>query len=180
MQWDLEPPCNCRLLWLAVIIGYMSCRLKGLRLSDSRVRVMNEVISGMRVIKMYAWEYAFKKLVDKIRKYEYAYILVNDNTSLSLHHCRTETFVLLQAASIHACNFSMFTVLYSVTLFILFISIPSEYFGARQVFTTLSVVAYFRKENVIYFMSALMKLSDLNEALTRIKVRVNSCYVNNH
>ena len=29
---------------------------------------MNEVISGMRVVKMYAWEYAFKKMVDHIRK----------------------------------------------------------------------------------------------------------------
>ena len=29
---------------------------------------MNEVISGMRVIKMYAWEHAFKRVVDKLRK----------------------------------------------------------------------------------------------------------------
>ena len=28
---------------------------------------MNEIISGIRVIKMYAWEYAFKKLVTKLR-----------------------------------------------------------------------------------------------------------------
>ena len=29
---------------------------------------MNEVITGIRVIKMYAWEYAFKRVVTKLRK----------------------------------------------------------------------------------------------------------------
>ena len=29
---------------------------------------MNEVISGIRVIKMYAWEYAFRDLVTKLRQ----------------------------------------------------------------------------------------------------------------
>ena len=29
---------------------------------------MNEIIAGMRVIKMYAWEYPFKKIVDNIRR----------------------------------------------------------------------------------------------------------------
>ncbi len=36
--------------------------------TDRRVCVMNEVITGIRVIKMYAWEYAFKKLITAIRK----------------------------------------------------------------------------------------------------------------
>jgi len=31
---------------------------------------MNEVISGIRVIKMYAWEYAFRKVVTKLRRWE--------------------------------------------------------------------------------------------------------------
>jgi len=30
--------------------------------------VMNEIISGMRLIKMYAWEWAFHEHVKKIRK----------------------------------------------------------------------------------------------------------------
>ena len=45
-----------------------SFRVKSAKQTDRRVHVMNEVISGVRVIKMYAWEYAFKKLVKKLRR----------------------------------------------------------------------------------------------------------------
>ena len=55
-------------------------RLKSARVTDKRVRVMNEIISGMRLIKMYAWEWAFHEYVKKIRKlvityYSYPYLL---------------------------------------------------------------------------------------------------------
>lgn len=37
--------------------------------TDRRVKIMNEIIQGIQVIKMYAWEMSFAKLVDHIRKY---------------------------------------------------------------------------------------------------------------
>ena len=43
-------------------------RLKSAEVTDERVKVMNEIISGMRLIKMYAWEWAFHEYVKKIRK----------------------------------------------------------------------------------------------------------------
>ena len=43
-------------------------RLKAARITDRRIKVMNEVITGIRVIKMYAWEYAFSDVVNKIRR----------------------------------------------------------------------------------------------------------------
>ena len=46
-------------------------RLKAARITDSRIKVMNEVITGIRVIKMYAWEYAFSDVVNKMRRYMY-------------------------------------------------------------------------------------------------------------
>ena len=46
-------------------------RLKAARITDRRIKVMNEVITGIRVIKMYAWEYAFSDVVNKIRRYIY-------------------------------------------------------------------------------------------------------------
>ena len=44
-------------------------RFKSVLVTDKRVRIMNEVISGIRVIKMYAWENAFSKLISKLRRY---------------------------------------------------------------------------------------------------------------
>ena len=36
--------------------------------TDERVKVMNEIIAGMRVIKMYCWEKPFGQFVEKIRR----------------------------------------------------------------------------------------------------------------
>lgn len=37
-------------------------------LTDDRIRTMNEVISGIRVIKMYGWEKPFAALVNEVRR----------------------------------------------------------------------------------------------------------------
>ena len=50
-------------------LTHLNYRFKSARQTDRRVRVMNEVITGIRVIKMYAWEHAFKRVVTAIRKY---------------------------------------------------------------------------------------------------------------
>ncbi|KAL3283196.1 hypothetical protein HHI36_006346 [Cryptolaemus montrouzieri] len=38
--------------------------------TDTRMKLMNEITSGIQVIKMYAWEYPFQKMVAMLRKYE--------------------------------------------------------------------------------------------------------------
>ncbi|XP_008297174.1 multidrug resistance-associated protein 4-like [Stegastes partitus] len=37
-------------------------------LTDSRIRLMNEVVSGIRIIKMYAWEKPFSALLTEVRR----------------------------------------------------------------------------------------------------------------
>ncbi|XP_068719286.1 ATP-binding cassette sub-family C member 4-like [Montipora capricornis] len=49
---------------------FASLRTKIAVLSDQRIKVMNEIISGMRVIKMYTWERPFAKLVAELRRRE--------------------------------------------------------------------------------------------------------------
>jgi len=47
---------------------YLYFRSRSAKTTDRRVRVMSEIVTGIRVIKMYAWEYAIKKYVQRIRK----------------------------------------------------------------------------------------------------------------
>ena len=37
---------------------------------DERVKIVNEVLNGMKVIKLYAWEEPFQNLIMSIRKAE--------------------------------------------------------------------------------------------------------------
>lgn len=42
--------------------------LKVAERSDDRLRLMNQIITGLQVIKMYVWEIPFYNLVEKARK----------------------------------------------------------------------------------------------------------------
>lgn len=41
-----------------------------LKIQDSRIKMMNEILSGMKVIKFYGWEISFQNIVQQIRKEE--------------------------------------------------------------------------------------------------------------
>ncbi|XP_073944220.1 probable multidrug resistance-associated protein lethal(2)03659 [Choristoneura fumiferana] len=67
--------------------------------TDERVKVMSELVNGVQVIKMYAWEKPFEKLVDNLRKLEVNFIMRTSmikgfSTALSVF---TERFILFSA-----------------------------------------------------------------------------------
>lgn len=132
----------------------------------------------MRVIKMYTWEYAFKKMVDKIRKCVIIYPLLSCMNVTNAFY-RKEIYILTKAAIIHAFNLSLFTILNTFTIFIVFtvivcssflLSNSGAQFSSRQIFTTLGVIAFVRRETVLYYIVQLIKFSDFNVAVKRIQV----------
>ena len=58
-----------RLLFI-VYLGkvYRKLRRETAKCTDERIQTMNEIVPAMRVIKMYAWEKVFAKLVDLYRR----------------------------------------------------------------------------------------------------------------
>lgn len=51
--------CNCILV---------TFRVKAVKCTDRRVRGMTDILSGIKVLKMYAWENVFKKMIFNIRR----------------------------------------------------------------------------------------------------------------
>eukprot|EP00731_Ephydatia_muelleri_P034922 Em0086g6a len=138
-------------LQLLLARAYTKLRFGSALLTDRRVKIMNEVISGMRVIKMYAWEHAFKRLVDKLRKQEIVKIL--------------------RAALIRAFNFGVYNVAVEIMLLLAF----SQYASGGgvvtpgRVFTVLVLTFYMRLISLLFFTGAVHSVAELRVAVVRIQ-----------
>lgn len=57
------------LLWSLRLVSHVCpLRSKTAAFTDTRIRTMNEVITGIRIIKMYAWEKSFADLITNLRR----------------------------------------------------------------------------------------------------------------
>lgn len=45
-------------------------QIKKLKHTDSRIKIINEMLNGIKVIKLYAWEISFQRLINKFRNLE--------------------------------------------------------------------------------------------------------------
>ncbi|XP_065919840.1 ATP-binding cassette sub-family C member 4-like [Dysidea avara] len=142
----LQPPLQYILARL-----FASWRLKSAKVTDKRVRVMNEIISGMRLIKMYAWEWAFHEYVKKIRK--------------------KESRLITQASMIRAGNLAFLFVAVNLLNFVTF----STYTGsgntltAKKVFTFISLISFASFFFVNYVVQFLLSVSEMLVATQRIQ-----------
>jgi len=80
--------------------GFTKLRAKTAKRTDERVRLMNEIILAMKIIKMYAWEKPFKVLVQTARRREittigFASILKAINQTLFFISSKVIVFVAL-------------------------------------------------------------------------------------
>ncbi|KAJ8031340.1 Multidrug resistance-associated protein 4 [Holothuria leucospilota] len=113
------------LLLMAPVQAFMGKMFSQLRaktalLTDERVRIMNEIIAGMRIIKIHAWEVPFTKLVEEARRRE------------SLRIQRTSylrsfnlSFFFIASKLVAFTTFTLFAALGNViTTTVVFIAIP--------------------------------------------------------
>ncbi|XP_008188570.1 multidrug resistance-associated protein 4 isoform X1 [Acyrthosiphon pisum] len=108
----------CFVIWFQAMLGrkLRGQRKKTAKKTDERIRLMNEIISGIKVIKMYTWEIPFGKLIEYLRKMEIRHIQIGmyiRNTMLAL--------VLIQ---------SRFQLFFSILSYVLL----GNYISAQKVF----------------------------------------------
>lgn len=79
-QWSSPELHNCSCsqtrIWAAVrcvltdLHGHRWFQVAHMKSKDSRIKLMNEILNGIKVLKLYAWELAFKRKVLEIRQDE--------------------------------------------------------------------------------------------------------------
>lgn len=92
-------------------------RMQAARVTDKRLAVMNEIVSGIRAVKMYAWEWPYRDAVRAIRRSELSFLRKIYNilsTFASLQHTYDSVicliaFITLIFTGIRLTPFNVFT-----------------------------------------------------------------------
>ncbi|XP_030210094.1 multidrug resistance-associated protein 4-like isoform X1 [Gadus morhua] len=124
-------------------------------LTDHRIRTMNEVVTGMRIIKMYAWEKPFAALVSEYRTEE----IVNLMKSSMLRAANMATYF----------SASKIIVLFTFAVYVML----GNTITASRVFVTVSLYGAIRLTVTHFFPSALEKLFESLVSIERIQTFLN-------
>ncbi|XP_053387287.1 multidrug resistance-associated protein 1-like [Mercenaria mercenaria] len=111
------------------IVGYLATQQFKLQkdmlyLKGRRIKILNEVISGIKVLKMYAWELSFMKKIQNIR---------NEELDRLMRYARLTTITVVFA--IH----SPFMILFTLVLIHVLMS-PTHTLRAEETFTAISII----------------------------------------
>ncbi|CAL8127080.1 unnamed protein product [Orchesella dallaii] len=153
------PSCLAGLCVLVLFVpfqAYCGKLFSGLRQStatktDRRIRVMNEIVSGMRVIKMYTWEKPFAALVNDSRK--------------------DEVKVIRKTSRLRAINMSLF---YTSSKLIIFLTLlvyvlTDNTLTAEKVFVTLSLYNNVRLIMTLFFPNGVSQLAETLVSINRLQ-----------
>ncbi|XP_076736105.1 ATP-binding cassette sub-family C member 4 [Maylandia zebra] len=135
--------------WFGKLFGIF--RSKTAVLTDSRIRIMNEVVSGIRIIKMYVWEKWFSALVTEVRKKEISRIL--------------------KSSYLRGLNMASFFASSKLIIFVTFTvyTLLGNTMTASQVFVTMSLYGTIKVTLTLFFPLAIEKLSETVVSIRRIK-----------
>ncbi|XDA80103.1 hypothetical protein R6Z07F_010097 [Ovis aries] len=142
------------LLLLQTCFGklFSSLRSKTAALTDKRIRTMSEVITGIRTIKMNAWEKSFIDRITRLRSKEISKIL--------------------KSSYLRGMNLASFFTVSKIMIFVTFITneLLDNRITASQVFVVVTLFEALRFSSTLYFPMAVEKMSEAVVSLRRIKL----------
>ncbi|CAN0562597.1 unnamed protein product, partial [Rangifer tarandus platyrhynchus] len=130
---------------------FSSLRSKTAALTDDRIRTMSEAITGIRTIKMNAWEKSFIDLITRLR--------------------RKEISKILRSSYLRGMNLASFFVVSKIMIFVTFISneLRDNLITGSQVFVVVMLFETLRFSSTLYFPMAVEKMSEAVVSIQRIK-----------
>uniref|UniRef100_A0A663MJT2 Multidrug resistance-associated protein 4 n=1 Tax=Athene cunicularia TaxID=194338 RepID=A0A663MJT2_ATHCN len=156
---EIGPPCLAGMAVLIILLPVQTCigrlfsslRSKTAALTDVRIRTMNEVISGMKIIKMYAWEKSFAELVNGLRRKEIA--------------------MVMKSSYLRGLNLASFFVASKITVFMTFMAyvLLGNVISASRVFVAVSLYGAVRLTVTLFFPAAVERVSEAVVSIRRIK-----------
>jgi hypothetical protein len=76
-----------------VAMLFFSLRKEQLKFTDERVKLINELVQGIRVIKMCAWETAMQKRIDAVRTHARRTRAASHDKELDKELCRHPSLI---------------------------------------------------------------------------------------
>ncbi|XP_019519396.1 PREDICTED: multidrug resistance-associated protein 4 [Hipposideros armiger] len=129
----------------------LDARSKTATFTDVRIRTMNEVITGIRIIKMYAWEKSFADLITNLR--------------------RKEISKVLRSSYLRGMNLASFFVASKIIIFMTFTVyvLLGNVITASRVFVAVTLYGAVRLTVTLFFPSAIERVSEAVVSIRRIK-----------
>ncbi|KAM4609455.1 ATP-binding cassette sub-family C member 4-like [Polymixia lowei] len=159
LLYMIGPSCLAGMAVLAILMpvqtmfGHCFSTLRGqtAALTDERICTMNEVVSGIRIIKMYGWERPFSELVHEVR--------------------RKEISKIMKSSYLRALNMASFFVASKIIIFITLCVyvLTGNKMSASKVFVAVSLYGAVRLTITLFFPSAIEKVSETLISIRRIK-----------
>ncbi|CAH0722850.1 unnamed protein product, partial [Brenthis ino] len=118
--------------------------------SDERVRLMEEIIMGIEVIKMYTWEQPFRKIIDTVRRQEMYYIKMTS-------YIRGVVM-----------SFIMFTARFSIFITVLLYVMYVNRITVENVFFLTCYYNIMKQTMTLFFPQAVGQVAEMNVAVQRI------------